>query len=64
MTNWGGIYVTVHTQEPAKELVDLTSGKTYPLRKIEGVYDKDPFTEYVTEIVTDPGMYRAFKVVR
>ncbi len=56
--------MTVHTQEPAKELVDLTSGKTYPLRKIEGVYDKDPFTEYVTEIVTDPGMYRAFKVVR
>ena len=56
--------MTVHTQEPAKELVDLTGGKTYPLRKIEGVYDKDPFTEYVTEIVADPGMYRAFKVVR
>ena len=26
-------------------------------------YDKDPFEEYITEVVMEPGRYRTFKIV-
>ncbi len=58
------VRVTVHLQQSAKELVDLTDGSTYTFRKVTGVCDKVPFEEYVTEVVADPGMYRAFRIVR
>lgn len=57
------VQVTVHLQHPAQSLVDLMDGSTYPFRKIEGVYDKDPFEEYITEVVMEPGRYRTFKIV-
>ena len=57
------VQVTVHLQHPAQRLVDLMNGSTYPFRRIEGVYDKDPFEEYITEVVMEPGRYRTFKIV-
>lgn len=57
------VKVTIHVSREAKAIVDMKTGTEYPLRKIEGRMDMKKYVEFVTDVIAEPGIYRAFKIV-
>ena len=53
--------VTLHTSKKVKALKDINSGREIPAREVMLFEDFERHTEYVAEVILQPGMFTAYK---
>ena len=49
-------HITVHTTKEVKELKEVVTGRSFPARRVEINEDFERRTEYVADVILEPGV--------
>ena len=54
-------HVLIHTRQKVSALVDTEKGREYPVREISFREDFEHITEYVADVIAEPGVFKKYK---